>query len=145
MTRKQAAWLTIIVALLLLGFLFYYYKMRNKKEKCPDGSDVPEDGNCVALDSKGDLITQAPGPADDEGCIRPSVYVKNVFPLSLGMMGVLVEDVQKGLNLQFGTKLVPDGKFGCATLSALKKYLGVTTVDTDVYKDKILTPKSIQP
>lgn len=141
-SRKQYGWGAVIVGILLIAFLFYYFKMRNKKEKCPDGSDIPDSGNCV---SSSGIISVGTIKADANGCIQPSTYYTNHFPLSLAMRGDLVKQLQKGLNSSFNAKLIPDGFFGCNTNAALLKALSVTSIDAQLFKDKILTPAGINP
>lgn len=134
---------TVIVVILLAGFLFYYFRVRNKKEKCPDGTDVPASGNCIKVDETGEEVDQPAIAADANGCTRPSSYITNYFPLAVGMKGDLVKKVQVELNTQFNAGLSTDGFFGCNTQAAIKKAFNVETVDAQLYKDKILTPSSM--
>lgn len=144
LSRKQYGWGAAIVLILLLAFLFYYFKMRNKTEKCPDGSNIPDDGNCIKTDSTGNVIIKT-GKPDASGCTQPSSYITNHFPLTLGMRGDLVKELQKGLNASFQSRLTADGFFGCNTSEALMKSLSVSSIDAQLFKDKILTPASINP
>lgn len=142
MTSKQKSnTAIIIVVLLLLYFLFYYFVLRKKKEKCPDGRDIPDSGNCadnpVKTDAQGNTIVAEAPKADVNGCIQPSQYIANVFPLSLGMKGDLVKQVQIALNTSYGNSIVEDGYFGCLTLAAVMKAWQVSTIDQILFQQKV--------
>lgn len=145
MTTKQKYGIAIlIVVLLLIYFLYYYFVLRHKKEKCPDGRDIPQSGNCadnpIRKDFSGNVIvSQVPQP-DSEGCLPASSYTNESFPLSFGMKGENVKQVQMALNRDYGYKISEDGYFGCLTLSAVKKAYGVSTIDLALFTNKISPP-----
>jgi hypothetical protein len=143
MTKGQKWGLaTLIVVILLIIFLYKYF-LGNKKEKCPDGSNVPADGNCVQKDSAGNTIAQPAPKPDAAGCIKPASYTLNHFPLTLGMKGDFVKQLQIALNTQFNAKVSEDGFFGCLTLAAMKKAFNIETMDAQFFNDKIQTPLSL--
>lgn len=141
MTKKQKFFLwTAIVIILLIAFLWYYFRNRKKGEKCPDGRPVPASGNCadnpILVDSGGNTIV-TPVTPDNNGCIPPSSYVVNSFPLGLGQKGDLVRQLQTRLNIDFNANLQEDGFFGCNTLNAVLKNYLVGTVDAELFKEKV--------
>lgn len=139
--QKYALW-TSVVVILLIAFLWYYFRQRKlqKTEKCPDGRNIPATGNCAdnppLVDSSGNVIV-TPSVPDASGCTQPSSYVTNAFPLGLGMKGDLVKQLQMSLNVQYGNKLTEDGYFGCFTLEAVRKAFNVDVVDAQLFKDKV--------
>lgn len=141
MTNKQkfTLWTTIVIILLII-FLWFYFRNRRKGEKCPDGRAIPSTGNCAdnppVLDSSGNTIV-TPVTPDNNGCVQPSSYVVNSFPLSVGMKGDLVKQVQARLNIDFGANLTEDGYFGCNTLAAVIKHFSVNTIDAELFKEKV--------
>lgn len=144
MSKKQF-WglITAIVVILLIVFLWKYFKNRNGlKEKCPDGRDIPSSGNCldnpILKDELGNtVVTNLPTP-DVNGCVAPSAYVVNSYPLALGMKGSLVSQLQAVLNSDYDSNLSTDGYFGCLTLAAVIKAFGVQNVDAELFRDKIM-------
>lgn len=151
MTKNQRNLLIItIVVLLLLGFIFMYFRNRKRSngEKCPDGRDIPTSGNCAdnppLFDSQGNAIV-TPTLTDANGCTAPSSYVVNAFPLTVGMQGSLVKQLQMHLNTSFRSigspQISEDGYFGCKTLDSLIKAYNIRTVDAEFFKNNIqLTP-----
>ncbi len=142
-TKKKYAIATGIVALLLIIFLLYQFVFKKKPAdgKCPDGRNVPDNGDCSTLpvlkDKLGnDIVTPAPTP-DVNGCTQPSKYVTNSFPLAEGMKGAFVKELQTALNTQFHSQLVVDGYFGCRTLQALKKNFNIDTITQQFFNDNI--------
>lgn len=141
MTRRQKyATATIIVVILLIAFLWYYFRSRKKGERCPDGRSIPSTGNCAdnepIRDSTGAVVV-TPTVPDSNGCVQPSSYVTNYFPLELGMKGDTVKQLQASLNIQFKSNIVEDGYFGCRTFDALKKTFNIETVDLEFFKNNI--------
>ena len=141
MTRRQKyAIATIIVVILLIIFLWIYFRNRKKGEKCPDGRDIPASGNCadnpIVRDSLGAVIV-TPTVQDANGCVQPSSYVPAFFPIGLGMTGDTVKQLQTSLNVQFNSNLKEDGYFGCKTLSALIKAFNVQSVDAEFFKNNV--------
>lgn len=131
----------IVVVLLLLYFLFYYFVLRKQKETCPDGRSIPSSGNCgdnpVQIDNAGNTIVSTLPQPDASGCITPSSYITNSFPLALGMKGTLVKQVQIALNTNYGYRISEDGYFGCHTFAAVKSAYNVESIDAVLFKDKI--------
>lgn len=144
--RQQYFWATIITIILLIIFLWIYFKTRKKSEKCPDGRNIPTSGNCldnpVLYDNTGSAIV-TPVTPDNNGCVQPSSYIVNSYPVTLGMKGSFVEQIQMALNNDHNANLKVDGYFGCNTLAAVKKAFGVDTVDAELYKNKILKTVSL--
>jgi len=141
MTRRQKGTLYIsIVIILLILFIWIYFRNEKKGEKCPDGRSIPLSGNCAdnapLTDSNGNAIVTAQTP-DVNGCIQPSSYITNSFPLGLGMKGQFVKDLQSALNVQYGESLQEDVYFGCNTLKAVKKAFNLNTIDAEFYKNNI--------
>lgn len=138
--RQQYATATVIVVILLIAFLWYYFRSKKQVEKCPDGRDIPASGNCadngVLLDASGNQVV-TPVVPDSNGCIQPSSYIVNSFPLALGMKGESVKYLQIALNMNFKANLKEDGYFGCKTFDALKKGFGVETVDMEFFKNNV--------
>lgn len=58
-------------------------------------------------------------------------YKREVFPIGMGMKGVVVKDVQKVLNTRYEEKLSADGCFGNKTAAAVQRALGTNVVTTD--------------
>lgn len=141
MTRNQKilVW-TSVVILLLVILLFIFFRNRRRGEKCPDGRSIPASGNCadnpLLKDENGNTVV-TPVTPDSNGCIQPSVYIVNAFPLTVGMKGDLVKQVQIRLNSDYSANLTEDGYFGCNTLAAVKKALGVQTIDAELFKNAI--------
>lgn len=142
MTNKQKGTTAIvIVIILLIIFLWHYFKSKKQKEKCPDGRDIPASGNCadnpIKVDGTGStIVTPLPLP-DVNNCVTPSSYIVNSFPLSVGMKGTFVSQLQAVLNSDFDSNLSTDGYFGCLTLAAVKKAFGVETVDAELFKNAV--------
>lgn len=141
MTRRQKyALATIIVVILLIIFLWIYFRNRKKGEKCPDGRDIPASGNCAdntpILDNTGAVVV-TPVVSDANGCIQPSGYRPAFFPLALGMKGDTVKQLQTSLNVQFNAGLKEDGYFGCLTQAALKKAFNVISIDAEFLKNNV--------
>lgn len=141
MTNKQK-WLlaVIIVFILLIVFLVYYFRSRKQIETCPDGRNIPISGNCAdnpALTDTGGNTIVVPVSPDANGCIKPSSYIANYFPLATGMKGNLVEQLQTTLNNDYKTNLTVDGYFGCFTFAAIKKNFNVSTIDAELFKNKV--------
>ena len=60
------------------------------------------------------------------------------FPVKKALgFNILAQNLQKGLNLKCGSKLVPDGKFGSLTESALMKCYSVNQADFALYNQII--------
>lgn len=142
MTSKQKYGIAIVVvALLLIAFLYYYFFKRKTGETCPDGRTIPASGDCAdnsALkDSSGNLVVTTAPIANKNGCLTPSKYTTNYFPLALGMQGDLVKQVQHTLNVKYNYNLSEDGFFGCNTLDALQQSLGLSTIDAQLFKEQI--------
>lgn len=144
-TQKQKyAVATTVVVILLIIFLWYYFRSRRRGEKCPDGRDIPNSGNCSdnpsILDSTGAVVV-TPVVPDANGCVQPSSYITNAYPLTLGMKGDLVKMVQIKLNTSFlsliGGKLKEDGYLGCNTFNAIKKAWNIETIDAEFFKNNI--------
>lgn len=133
MTTKQKYTLAItITVILLIAFLFYYFRNRKKGEKCPDGRGIPLSGNCAdnaqLFDENGNAIV-TPSNTDINGCVQPTSYIVNYFPLTLGMKGDLVKQVQTVLGI------TTDGYFGCKTLDAVIKKSNVREIDAERFKN----------
>lgn len=139
--RQQYATATAIVVLLLIAFLWYYFRQRKlqKAEKCPDGSPIPSSGDCTKIDSSGAVIV-VPEVPDASGCIPPNKYITNAFPLVLGMKGEFVRKVQAQLNFEFKANLKEDGYMGCNTVNAMKKAWNIETMDLEFFNNNIQQP-----
>lgn len=122
--------LIVIAIILLLVFAFRKPKDEGKKaETCPDGkTPIPSNGICPQSS-----ITNA--IPDATGCIQPSSYSNYQYPIKKGMKdgfgGKAVSDLQKKINYKYKAGLKEDGYWGCITESAIKKYLGVTEINTN--------------
>lgn len=140
MTRgeKQVTAIVVVVILLVI-FLIYYFTKTSKEEKCPDGRGIPSSGDCgdnpIRLDSAGQQIVTPIPSADNNGCIPPSSYKTNAFPLGVGMRGDLVKQWQKGMNKTYKAGLAEDGYLGCKSLNAAVKYLNTQSIDAEVFKN----------
>lgn len=115
--------------------------LRKTKEKCPDGSDIPANGDCTKKDVSGNIIPQPAAVPDKSGCSQPSSYITNHFPLVIGMQGDFVKALQHAMNIQFNARLSEDGFLGCNTMEAMQNGFGIASMDAQQYKDKILTPQ----
>lgn len=145
--QRNGLWITG-VALALVAFLIYFFTTRKHGEKCPDGRDIPPlSGDCSdnapKKDKAGNELPPEPVKADNSGCIPPSKYITNAFPLTLGMRGELVRGLQMALNVQFASKLKEDGYLGCQTFAAMKKNFDKETMDAQFYNDHIITPNIV--
>lgn len=147
MTRRQKyAIATIIVVILLIIFLWIYFRNRKKGEKCPDGRNIPASGNCAdnpAIRDNAGAIIVNPVVPDANNCIQPSSYIPAYFPITLGMRGDTVKQLQTSLNVQYKSGLKEDGYFGCLTLAALKKAFNVESIDAEFFKNNILGSPTI--
>lgn len=139
--KNKYTWLIVLTVLALILFLWYYFKnsgVARQGEKCPDGRDIPSNGDCgsneVIVDPTG-AIKVTPVTPDANGCITVSKYITNSFPLALGMKGAFVKTLQENLNKYFNAGLKADGYFGCKTLDAVIKNLGVREVDMLLYNN----------
>lgn len=137
--KKQYTFWIVLTVIALILFLWYYFKNSGadrEGEKCPDGRNIPANGDCgtgeVIKDSTGAIIVTPQAP-DINGCITVSKYITNSFPLSLGMKGSFVKALQENLNKYFNAQLKADGYFGCKTLDALIRNIGMQTIDMQVF------------
>lgn len=136
--QNKYTWLIVLVVIALIFFLWYYFKNNKgsrQGEKCPDGRNIPPNGDCgtnAVIVGSTDTAIVVPDP---NGCIAVSKYITNSFPLTLGMKGNLVKTLQENLNKYFNTGLKADGYFGCKTLDAIVKNLGTQTVDIQLYSN----------
>jgi len=107
------------------------YVVINRKRKAKEIKAIND-----ILDSK---VTD---PKKDGGqvIIEKSVYDKlpdGQFPLKFGSKSKKVYDLQKALNVKYGTSIDQDGKFGQSTASALCKHyfrFCVTDIQSRLYE-----------
>lgn len=149
--RKEYTWLIVLTVIALIIFLIVYFKnsgAAREGEKCPDGRDIPDSGDCgtneVIKDTDGAIVV-TPVVPDPNGCITVSRYITNSFPLSLGMKGSFVKTLQENLNKYFNAGLKADGYFGCKTLDAVIKNLGVKQVDMVLYNNSAAWTLAVPP
>lgn len=130
----------VVIGLLILFLLYYFLKPKNT-EKCPDGSDIPASGDCADNIKKnpitGQVVTPPPTNPDMNGCIQPSKYITNAFPLALGMRGGLVKMLQSRLNTDFNAKIAEDGFLGCHTIAAMKAAWNIDTMTMQFFNDNV--------
>lgn len=128
MEKKTWIIIFILIVILIIILLWYAFKKSDNQnkykggEKCPDGSPIPASGNCGTSTS---TVTPKPGE-----CVQPSYYTEWQFPISFGMKGSRVRELQHKLNIKYMAGLDEDGYFGCKTLGAVKEYLGTDKVYT---------------
>lgn len=137
--KRNTIWLVVTLTA-LVAFLAYYFWPRSNKETCPDGSSIPASGDCsenYKKDSNGNPIVPAAKAPDANGCVQPSRYTTNSFPLAIGMQGALVKQLQTRLNSDYKAKLSVDGKFGCKTANALKNAWNIATVTSQFFIDNV--------
>lgn len=150
--KKEHTWIIVLVVLALIFFLWYYFRnsgAAREGEKCPDGSNIPSNGDCgskpVVKDSTGAIIV-TPQIPDANGCITVSRYITNSFPLALGMKGSLVKALQENLNKYLNSGLKADGYFGCKTLNAVISGLKVESVDMQLFNNpQLWSPITLPP
>lgn len=131
-TDKQYKGLLFLFMALLAAFLIYLFWPKKQKETCPDGSTLPPDGDCSAvLQAYADKGQVPPFKADKTGCVQPTKYITNAYPLSMGMKGEEIKKLQTALNSFFKAGLSVDGYLGCSGIAALVKATGKDTITQD--------------
>lgn len=145
--KKTTTWIIfvlIIIAIIVLLYFAFRKPKNKKKEYCPDGkTPVPADGKCPEESVGTNAV-----PDPETGCVQPSSYTPFKYPIKKGMMdggnkydNKEVSRLQNQLNKIYKAGLEDvDGKFGCNTEKAVKKYLGVTEVG---YQNPIWSAKPI--
>lgn len=154
LTSKQKYGIAFgIFGLGLILLLIFWNKIFPKKEKCPNGKDIPADGDCTKVMTQqqitnytntGNTNTTSGGkPTPPNGgstqgglssCTQPLVYVPESFPLAKGMFGPNVGILQKKLG-----GLAVDERFGCMTEDIVWKVfqrpvISKTLFDTQINK-----------
>lgn len=115
----------VVFSLLAIGLLLilFWDRLFPKKETCPDNLPVPTNGVCLPIPSG---VTNYSNTTVS-GCIKPTSYVENDFPIKKGMKGQRVRFIQEVL------KVSADGFFGCNTEDALFKKYKVKEVSEVLY------------
>jgi hypothetical protein len=130
---KKSTWVIIfVVIIVVIGLLlFMAFKKPSQKEKnklgemCPDGvTPIPADGNCPQS------TTTNTSTSNTSDCTPPSSYTPYQYPISLGMKGKTVTELQHKLNIKYKSGLKEDGFFGCNTLASVKENLGTDKIYT---------------
>jgi len=116
MKRKSVIIIIVIVVIILLAVSSWLiYKKFFKKDTTTDGEDeLPPD--------------YSGGNTGGGGYTAPAS-----FPISKGMNGPMVIDVQNAINKKCNKGLTPDGAFGPKTEAALLSCYGSTTVSQATY------------
>jgi len=110
--KKAFLWIGISLIGIAVIILIIYF-VRNSKKTCPDGSKVKRSQDCPK--DEGEV------KKEETSGSTPSPVVNEGFPLSVGMRGNNVTQLQNGL-IKMG-KSIPAGAtsyFGSQTLSALQ-------------------------
>ena len=112
LVKKPVFVIIIVVIVLIIAAVVYFLFFRKPKQLPPE----------KLVDAKGVKISWS-----DDG-----------FPLKKLSSGPKVKSLQAALNILHNTALTIDGKFGDKTLSALKKYYGITSVSEADYNKYVL-------
>lgn len=67
------------------------------------------------------------------GDVIPAAGISQSFPLRKGMSGPMISEAQIAVNKKCNANLVPDGKFGPLTESAISKCYGTGVVSESIY------------
>lgn len=129
MTQRQYKILLFLFFGLLAAFIAYFFWPKKQKETCPDGSPLPIDGDCTEILAEYEKEGKVPPfKSDSKGCIQPTKYINNTYPLALGMKGTEIKKLQTALNSYFKAGLSVDGYLGCSGIAALIKATGKNTI-----------------
>lgn len=128
MNKKTKTILLIAIPIVTGGLVYYFYTRQNKKG-----------------------MTKLPGDTTPDSAVKPNKtggvtpVVQQYFPLRKGSRGEKVKELQRAL-LAVDPKSLPkygvDGDFGSETESAVQKYLGKKSVDSQEDINKILQVKA---